>query len=192
MKYTLLILILLSNACFAARMQGFGAKYYDEDTENYLDEHDTTKSLIPDVIIGRDSYVMESSTLDDIAKHTGITVNKDDQASWICLKSEDVNYWFISDNEMGQGDLTAIGISAGNSNCKAFKDRLVVSINDVPLLNASKEKVFSFFSSRPKKDIVMYCNDTKVSDEYIQGNCIQYYLKGEVIQGIFISQITTS
>jgi len=81
MKYTLLILILLSNACFAVRMEGFGARYYDEDTENYSDEHDTNKSLKPDIIIGGDSYVMESSTLDDIAKHTGITVNKDDQAS---------------------------------------------------------------------------------------------------------------
>jgi len=52
MKYTLLILILMSNACFAVRMEGFGARYYDEDTENYSDEHDTNKSLIPDVIIG--------------------------------------------------------------------------------------------------------------------------------------------
>ena len=192
MKYTLLILILLSNACFAVRMEGFGARYYDEDTENYSDEHNTNKSLIPGVIIGGDSYVMESSTLDDIAKHTGITVNKDDQASWICLKSEGINYWFISDNEMGQGDLTAIGIAAGNSNCKALKDRLEVSINDVPLLNASKEKISSYFSNKPKKDIVMYCNDTKVSGDYIRGNCVQYYLKGAVIQGVFISQLTTS
>lgn len=173
-------------------MKGFGARYYDEDTENYADEHDTNKSLIPDVIIGGDSYVMESSTLDDIAKHTGITVNKDDQASWVCLKSEGINYWFISDNEMGQGDLTAIGIAAENSNCKAFKDRLKVSINDVPLLNSSKEKVSFYFSNRPKKDIIMYCNDTKVSDVYMQGNCVQYYFKGEKIQGVFISQLTTS
>jgi hypothetical protein len=173
-------------------MKGFGARYYDEDTENYSDEHDTNKSLIPDVIIGGGSYVMESSTLDDIAKHTGVTVNKDDQASWICLKSEGVNYWFISDNEMGQGDLTAIGIAAGDSNCKAFKDGLKVSINDVPLLNASKEKVSSYFSNKPKKDIIMYCNDTKVSGDYIRGNCVQYYLKGAVIQGLFISQLTTS
>ena len=130
--------------------------------------------------------------MDDIAKHTGITINRDDQASWLCLKSEGVNYWFISDNEMGHGNVTAIGIAEGNSNCKAFKDGLEVSINDVPLLNASKEKVSSYFSNKPEKDIFMYCNDTKVSDKYMQGNCIQYYLKEEVIQGVFISQLTTS
>lgn len=192
MKYILLILILFTNACLAARMKYFGGRYYDEDTENYSGEYATNKSLIPDIVIGGNNYLMESSTLDDISKHTGVTINKDDQASWFCLKSKGVNYWFISDNEMGQGNLTAIGIAKGSSNCKTFKDRLEVSINDVPLLNASKEKVSSYFSNRSEKDIVMYCNDKKVSDEYIQGNCIQYYLKGQVIQGFFISQLTTS
>ena len=53
MKYILLVLILLGNACFAARMKGFGARYYDEDTESYSEEYDTNKSLIPDIIMGR-------------------------------------------------------------------------------------------------------------------------------------------
>ena len=191
MKHTFLILILLSNACFAARMKGFGARYYDEDTENYSEEHDTNKSLIPDIVIGGNSYVMEVSTLDDISKHTRVDINKDDQASWICLKSKGVNYWFISDNEMGGGDLTAIALAEDGSNCTPYVGELKVFVKNAPMLDASRSKLSSFFV-RPEKDIVMYCKGVEKPDEYTQWNCIQYYLKGDRIQGLFISQGTAN
>ncbi|NCH76558.1 hypothetical protein [Cronobacter sakazakii] len=84
-------------------MTGFGARYYDDITEVYSDNHETDKDLVPVIVIGATEYKFEVNTLESIAKNAGVKVNKDNLASWICLKSGDINYWFISDNEMGRG-----------------------------------------------------------------------------------------
>jgi len=56
----------------------------------------------------------------------------------------------------------------------------------------SKKKISSYFSHEPVKDIVMYYKEVKTTDEYTQGNSIQYFLKGEHVQGLFINQGTTN
>lgn len=190
MRYPLLVLFLVAGTCGATQMTGFGARYYDDMTESYSDIHKTDKNLTPVIILGSNKYNFEVDTVKSIAKNAGVKVNKDSQASWICLKSKDLNYWFISDNEMGAGDLTAISIARDNSDCTPYNGNLQVSIN-APMLT-SKEEISSYFNEIPKKDIVMYYKDVKKSDEYTQNNSIMYYLKGERIQGISISQGTTN
>ncbi len=192
MKYIPLVLILSTSICFATPMKGFGARYYDEDTETSLPTYNTDKELIPNIIIGNNQYSMETNTLTDISNHTGVAINKDDQAIWICLKAKGIDYWFISDNEMGQGNLTAIAIGEGGEGCVLYAGKLSVTIKNTPLLDAATEKVSSYFNVKPEKDVVMYCKDTKVSDEYTKGNCVQYYLENEKVEGVFISQLTTS
>lgn len=189
MKYVPLILILGSNICSAVSMQGFGARYYDDITETYSDVHETSKDLIPVIVVSSKEYKFEVSTVESIAKSAGVKVNNDSQTAWICLKSKDVNYWFISDNEMGNGDLTAITIAKDGSPCTAFKGVLSIKVN-APLLT-TKNDLTSYFV-KPRKDIVMYHNDIKRSEEYTQSNSIQYYLKDDRIYGVFISQGTTN
>lgn len=190
MRYPLLVLFLVAGTCGATQMTGFGARYYDDMTESYSDIHKTDKNLTPVIVLGSNKYKFEVDTVKSIAKNAGVKVNKDSQASWICLKSKDLNYWFISDNEMGAGDLTAISIARDNSDCTPYNGNLQVSIN-APMLT-SKEEISSYFNEIPKKDIVMYYKDVKKSDEYTQNNSIMYYLKGDRIQGISISQGTTN
>lgn len=190
MRYPLLFLFLVAGTCGATQMTGFGARYYDDMTESYSDIHKTDKNLTPVIVLGSNKYKFEVDTVKSIAKNAGVKVNKDSQASWLCLKSKDLNYWFISDNEMGAGDLTAISIARDNSDCTPYNGNLQVSIN-APMLT-SKEEISSYFNEIPKKDIVMYYKDVKKSDEYTQNNSIMYYLKGERIQGISISQGTTN
>lgn len=192
MKHFLVLLTLMTNVCVADAMKGFGARYYDKDTEHYSDTYRTDKDLIPNIVIGSHTYKMESSTLINIATDTGVEVNKDNQANWICLKSQGVNYWFISDNEIGGGDLTTIAIAKDGSDCIPFEGKINVSIKNTPLLAMSKKKITSYFSHEPVKDIVMYYKEVKTTDEYTQGNSIQYFLKGEHVQGLFISQGTTN
>lgn len=192
MKHFLVLLTLMTNVCVADAMKGFGARYYDKDTEHYSDTYRTDKDLIPNIVIGSNTYKMESSTLINIATDTGVEVNKDNQANWICLKSQGVNYWFISDNEIGGGDLTTIAIAKDGSDCIPFEDKINISIKNTPLLAMSKKKISSYFSHEPVKDIVMYYKEVKTTDEYTQGNSIQYFLKGEHVQGLFISQGTTN
>ncbi|WP_211449605.1 hypothetical protein [Enterobacter mori] len=190
MKYFSLMLFLFMNACMAASMTGFGARYYDEVTETYAEVHKTDKDLIPEIVIGSKKYWLERSALEDISIFTGATINKDNQAMWICLESNSINYWFISDNEMGNGGLTAVAIAKDSSPCITYKGKLQVSVK-APLLTR-KESVSSFFAIPLKnKDIVMYYKDVEKSDEYTQGNSIMYYLRGKGVQGVFISQTTT-
>lgn len=190
MRHSLIFLCLVAGTCGATQMTGFGARYYDDITETYSDNHETDKNLTPIIVVGSAEYKFEVSTLDSIAKNVGVKVNKDKLASWICLKSKGINYWFISDNEMGNGDLTAISLAKDGSACTDYNSNLKVSINS-PMLNASEEELRSFYDSNPKKDIVMYYKDVEKLDQYTQSNSIIYYLKNGKVQGISISQGTT-
>lgn len=190
MRYSLIFLGLVAGTCGATQMTGFGARYYDDITETYSDNHATDKDLTPSIVVESAEYKFEVNTVESIAKNVGVKVNKDKLASWICLKSKGINYWFISDNEMGNGDLTAISLAKDGAACTDYKGNLQVSINS-PMLNASKEELSSFFNNKPEKDIVMYYKDVEKSDEYTQSNSIMYYLKNGKVQGITISQGTT-
>ncbi len=154
------------------------------------DNHETDKDLLPVIAIGTTEYKFEVNTLASIAKNAGVKVNKDNLASWICLKSGGINYWFISDNEMGAGDLTAVAIAKDGSSCTPYKGVLQVSVK-APVLT-TKEEVGNYFNNNLKKDIVMYYKDIKKSDKYTQSNSIMYYLKDDKVQGVVISQGTTN
>ncbi|SUG47187.1 Uncharacterised protein [Salmonella enterica subsp. arizonae] len=67
MKYLLLALSVTSSVAMATQMEGFGANYYQDDSS--IPNYDTSKSLVPNVIIGDNVYTMEFSSLIDIAKN---------------------------------------------------------------------------------------------------------------------------
>lgn len=192
MKYIILALAAMASpVAMSMQMTGFGANYYQDDSS--IPNYDTNKNLSPYVIVGDSIFVMEFSNLADIAKATGLTVHQGDQASWLCLNSKDVDYWFISDNEMGQGDLTSIALakSEQQKECSAYSGDLSVSIKGIPLLKAPLEKLSSIFSRKPAGNVIQYCSDTNYGD-FTQMNCIKYYVENKKVSGLFISQITAS
>lgn len=192
MKYLLFALCVTSCVATATQMKGFGASYYQDDLS--IPDYDTHKSLVPSIIVGDNIYTMELSRLTDMAKTTGVTVNQDNHASWLCLASEGVNYWFISDNEMGHGDLTSIAIARTEQqgNCSPYKGHLSITIKGTPLLDASFEKISSIFLNKPDGNIVQYCTKTKNYGDFTQMNCLQYFFENKSIKGVIISQITSN
>lgn len=97
------LLFLVQNAS-AAQMSGFAASYYLDD--GTTPEEPTKVPLYPTISIGKKNIQIEMSLLSDT---TSAPVEKDSSAHWICLHDDDgTNYWFISDNEMGAGLLTAL------------------------------------------------------------------------------------
>lgn len=184
MKHFLFVLAIVPLFAMAKQMEGFGANYYNDSS---VTNYDVTKNLVPDVIVGDEIYTMEFSSLTDIAKTAGVSVNKGEQASWLCLSSKNVNYWFISDNEMGQGNLTSIAISKGNQeNCSSYSDELSVIVKGFPLLDNVDEL------SNKENDVIQYCADTKKYGDFTQMNCLRYYVENKNIQGVLISQITSN
>lgn len=193
MKSLLIIFVaVFSSVLMAKPMTGFGANYYNE--ESSVIYYSTHKDLVPKVVIGDRLFLFEVSCLTDIAKQTGAVVNRDDFASWLCLTSENITYWFISDNEMGQGDLTAIAIAREEKQkgCSAYKRYLNVSVKGIPLLGASTDTLFATFSSKPEGKITQYCNDSRHYGDFTQSNCLQYYREKGITKGVIISQITAS
>lgn len=193
MKYIAVALaVMASPAAMAMQMQGFGANYYQDDAS--VPEYDTNKDLSPHVIIGDNMFVMEYSTLADIAKVADLTVNKGDQASWLCLSSKGVSYWFISDNEMGQGDLTSIAIARDEraKGCYSYSGDLSVTVKGVPLLNMTLKNIRPTFSNTSDTNIIRYCNNTRTYGDFTQVNCLQYNFKDKNVEGVIISQITSS
>lgn len=193
MKYIVLALaVMASPSVMAIQMEGFGANYYQDNSS--IQNHSTHKGLTPNVIVGDNIFTMEFSSLADIAKNAGVAVNQGDQASWICLTSKNVNYWFISDNEMGQGDLTSIAIARAGAQegCSSYSGDLSVTIKGIPLLKASSEDISSTLSIVPNSNIIQYCADTKSYGDFTQTNCLQYYLENKRVKGVFISQVTSN
>lgn len=193
MRYIAIALaVIVSPTAMSMQMEGFGANYYQDDAS--VPEYDTNKDLSPLVIVGDNIFVMEYSTLADIAKTTDVAVNKGEQASWLCLNSKGVNYWFISDNEMGQGDLTSIVIARNGraKGCYSYSGDLSVTINKTPLLDMTLGNIISTFSNTSDTNAIRYCNDTKSYGEFTQVNCLQYNIKDKNLEGVIISQITSN
>ncbi|MDN8540503.1 hypothetical protein QZH36_03415 [Erwinia sp. BC051422] len=188
----LALAVMASPAAMSMQMEGFGANYYQDDAS--VPEYNTNKDLSPHVIVGDNVFVMEYSPLADIAKTTDVTINKGDQASWLCLNSKGVNYWFISDNEMGQGNLTSIAVARNErtKGCYSYSDDLSVTIKGIPLLNMTLKNISSSFSDTSDAKVFRYCNDTKIYGDFTQMNCLQYNLKDKNVEGVIISQITTN
>ncbi len=183
--------VMASPAAMSMQMEGFGANYYQDDAS--VPEYKTNKELSPHVIVGDNMFVMEYSTLADIAKTTDVTINRGDQASWLCLNSKGVNYWFISDNEMGQGDLTSIAVARNEraKGCYSYSGDLNVTIKRIPLLNMTFKNMSSLFSNTSDAKVFRYCNDTKIYGDFTQMNCLQYNLRDKNVEGVIISQITS-
>lgn len=193
MKYLIIsVTLLFSSVAIATQMEGFGAYYYQDDPA--IPNFDTRKGLAPDVIIGDNFFVMEFSRLTDIAKTTGVVVNQSDRASWLCLTSEKVNYWFISDNEMGHGDLTSVAMakSGNEKECSAYNGKISVTVKGVPLLDASPEKISALFSNGMQGNIMQYCTETKSYGDFTQVNCLEYHFEKNDIKGVFIYQVTAN
>ncbi|HAS0804693.1 TPA: hypothetical protein JAX15_004305 [Enterobacter roggenkampii] len=173
-------------------MSGFASQYYDEDDS--LTENSTTVPLFPTITIGNKTLQMEATHLSDI---TSSPVNKDSSARWICLHDDDgTNYWFISDNEMGAGLLTALAIARDgiHKECAKTTEPVKVSVANVPLLNATHGNLVKLFGNKEiaKKKAMLFYHETQVQDGFIQSNTVSYYFDGEKVRGVIIGQITSN
>ncbi|HDR2833816.1 TPA: hypothetical protein QCK25_001962 [Enterobacter mori] len=173
-------------------MTGFAAQYYDEDGS--LTEISTAMPLSPTIAIGKQAVRMEVTHLADISS---TPINKDSSARWVCLHDdEDTNYWFISDNEMGTGLLTALVIARDgiHKECAKTKEPVSVSVANVPLLKATHGNLVALFGKKEiaKKKAMLFYQETPVQNEFIQSNTVSYYFDGEKVRGVIIGQITSN
>ncbi|MEL4870087.1 hypothetical protein AAEU41_14730 [Pantoea agglomerans] len=176
----------------AAAMSGFATQYYQDD--GTLPEISTTFPLFPTITIGQKTVQMEVTHLSDI---TSTPVEKDSSAHWICLHDNDgTNYWFISDNEMGAGLLTALTIAKDDTHkeCVTTSEPVRVSVANVPLFNATRGKLVELFGTKEiaKKKAMVFYQATPVQDGFIQSNTVSYYFDGEKVRGVIIGQITSN
>lgn len=186
------LLVPVSLYVSANEMNGFATQYYDEDGS--LAEISTTMPLIPIITIGKKTVQMEVTHLADISS---TPVNKDSSTHWTCLNDDDgTNYWFISDNEMGAGLLTALAISKDGSHkeCVKTTEHVNVSVANIPLLNASHGNLVKWFgkSEIAKQKAVLFYHETPVKNGFIQSNTVSYYFDGEKVRGVIIGQITSN
>ncbi|WP_229282708.1 hypothetical protein [Enterobacter cloacae] len=185
------LLFMVQNAS-AAQMSGFVARYYQDN--GTTPEEPTTFPLYPTITIGKKTIQMEVSRLSDI---TSASVEKDSSARWVCLHDDDgTNYWFISDNEMGAGLLTALAIARDgvHKECEKTTEHVSVSVANVPLLNATHENLVKVFGKKEiaKNDAMLFYQETPVQNGFTQSNKVSYYFNGEKVRGVIIGQITSN
>lgn len=186
------LLIAASAHVSATEMSGFASQYYDEDDS--LTENSTTVPLSPTITIGKQAVRMEVTHLSDIST---TPVNKDSSARWVCLHDDDgTNYWFISDNEMGAGLLTALAIARDgiHKECAKTTEAVKVSVANVPLLNATHGNLVELFGNKEiaKKKAMLFYQETPVQNGFIQSNTVSYSFDGDKVRGVIIGQITSN
>ncbi|HFV9240944.1 hypothetical protein ABKV24_16795 [Enterobacter mori] len=186
------LLVAVSSHVLATEMTGFAAQYYDEDGS--LTEISTAMPLSPTIAIGKQAVRMEVTHLADISS---TPINKDSSARWVCLHDdEDTNYWFISDNEMGTGLLTALVIARDgiHKECAKTKEPVSVSVANAPLLKATHGNLVALFGKKEiaKKKAMLFYQETPVQNGFIQSNTVSYYFDGEKVRGVIIGQITSN
>ncbi|MCM7590343.1 hypothetical protein M8S10_16190 [Enterobacter chuandaensis] len=186
------LLVAVSSHVSATEMTGFATRYYEEDGS--LTEISTTVPLTPIITIGKKTVQMEVTHLSDI---TSTPVNKDSSARWVCLHDNDgTNYWFISDNEMGSGLLTALVTARDgiHKECSKTTEPVSVSVANVPLLNATHGNLVELFGMNEiaKKKAMLFYQETPVQNGFIQNNTVSYYFDGEKVRGVIIGQITSN
>lgn len=185
------LLFLVQNVS-AAQMSGFAARYYQDD--GTTPEEPTKVPLYPTITIGKKTVQMEVTHLSDI---TSTSVNKDRSARWICIHDDDgTNYWFISDNEMGAGLLTALAIARDgiHKECAKTTEPVRVSVANVPLLNATHGNLVKLFDNKEiaTKKAMLFYHETPVQDGFIQSNTVSYSFDDEKVRGVIIGQITSN
>ncbi|WP_236279261.1 hypothetical protein [Enterobacter bugandensis] len=185
------LLFLVQNAS-AAQMSGFAARYYQDD--GTTPEEPTKVPLYPTITIGKKTVQMEVTHLSDI---TSTPVNKDRSARWICIHDDDgTNYWFISDNEMGAGLLTALAIARDgiHKECAKTTEPVRVSVANVPLLNATHGNLVKLFGHKElaTKKAMLFYHETPVQDGFTQSNTVSYSFDDEKVRGVIIGQITSN
>lgn len=188
----LLLLLSASQYVYADQMSGFATQYYQEDIP--LPEIASAFSLSPVVTIGNKAIQMEATSLTDIAD---IPIQIDSSARWLCLHSKDgINYWFISDNEMGRGLLTAIAMAkdGNHKECIASPASIRVSIGKTPLLDAARQDIAQSLGNNEeiKKEAVLFYQETPVQGGFTQSNTVSYYFNGKKVRGVIVGQITSN
>jgi len=185
------LLFLVQNTS-AAQMSGFAARFYQDDVTT--PEEPTEVHLYPTIIIGKKTVQLEVTHLADISS---TPINKDSSARWVCLHDDDdTNYWFISDNEMGAGLLTALVIAKDgiHKECAKTTEPVSVSVANVPLLNATHGNLVASFGEKEiaKKKAMLFYQETPVKNGFIQSNTVSYYFDSEKVRGVIIGQITSN
>lgn len=186
------LVVAVSSHVSATEMSGFATQYYRDD--GTLPEISTTFPLFPTITIGKKTVQMEVTHLSDISS---TPVNKDSSSRWVCLHDDDgTNYWFISDNEMGAGLLTALVISRDgiHEECAKTTEPVSVSVANVPLLNATHGNLVALFGKKEiaKKKAMLFYHETPVQNGFIQSNTVSYYFDGDKVRGVIIGQITSN
>lgn len=186
------LLVAVSTHVLATEMTGFATQYYDED--GTLAEISTTIPLSPTITIGKKTVQMEVTHLADISS---TAVQKGSSARWVCLHDDDgTNYWFISDNEMGAGLLTALAIAQDgiNNECAKTTEHVRVSVAHLPLLNATHGNLVELFGKKEiaKNNAMLFYQETPVQNGFTRSNTVSYYFDGEKVRGVIIGQITSN
>lgn len=188
----LLLLVAISSHVSASEMTGFATQYYNENGS--LTEISSKLPLTPIITVGKKTMKMEVTHLTDISS---TPVNKDDYARWVCLHDDSgTTYWFISDNEMGAGLLTALAVAKDgiHKECAKTTEHVSVSVANVPLLNATHEDLVKLSGMKEiaKKKTMLFYQETPVQEGFIKSNTVTYYFNGEKVRGVIIGQITSN
>ena len=196
MKKLFICISIICNTSLASEMTGFGANYYDDDTDNsnFTLNKETTRKISPDIVVGDNLFMMAFNTLDELAKSVNTPVNYGEHASWICLTKNSLNHWFISGNETDGGYLNAIAMAndGRQTGCIPYKGNISISIKNTPSLS-------EFYRSLPtyidKNNIgnykaISFCN--RKPGDYTQLHCLKYYVDKGKVRGTLLMQKTTS
>lgn len=146
---------------------------------------------------------IEKTTIQDIQHRFGGKIKRNLRETWVCYRPrlENVDYWFISSNEMESGKnknkLSTIILAPKAKekiDCDDFDGDVHLNGFDIPLLCSNKDDIYKYFSVDDKyqsqDDLSVFHNVERGVG--VTSKMIQYFFKGHSVAGIFISQVTSN
>jgi hypothetical protein len=179
------------SSALSVELSGFAGNY---NADNKQPQYQTTKAL--NSLIKLDGVIIdfEKTKVSDIQSLPGGQIRSDDKKSWVCYHSANENYWFISYSLMQSDYLSTVAISdvPEDVNCDKTNKHIVIETKS-PYMGTSLNEVVSYFGIKNNKsnNYIQLFSENTLKD-YIQTNTVEYYFKDGKVNGMFISQVTTS
>jgi hypothetical protein len=193
MSFTLALLFLCS-VSFASQLP-VQVRHYDSDDETSVLMHKTSLDIIPKIIINGQSYGFEEHSLSDIQRAAGGKINYTKRTSWLCFYSpqDKKAYWFLSNNEMQRGQLSAVTVSQADlSGSCTQPDHSLSVLYSVPGLLSQEKTISDYFGIGIKNANTLNFYVEKTLNKGIsQINSVQYYFTGNEVSEIVFTQTTT-
>ena len=183
----LLTALALATPVQAAGLSGMGSAIYG-NTFNFR-KANLEKAPVNSIKVGKVEIGLQTTTLKQVQKAFGGTIQSTGEATWLCYHAADTNTWFISNPFGGQEFVMMVAVEANAKtpgDCEAAGDKFSPPVFDVPGVGAKLADLKAHFGAASGSKIAYRADRPGGYSDIAQ--YLGYQLKGGTVSGIGVGE----